>query len=288
MVHQSYYRIPDGSANNFEFPEQALVVNCAGLTKGSHPFLTDMPRGRKDFYLQYCVEGAVSVSEGGQTHVLSQGQLLILSPNTPYICKNASAEVAYYWVHFTGYDGENLLSRCGFECNKLYNVGTGERILRLFRALFREYLWRDRCFEDSSKACLITILAELSRMRDTNRENNAAAVDTIFRSLSYFHNHIQAQISVSQLAEIEHFSPSRYRTVFRRCTGMSPTEYMTRMRMRRACELLTMEDLSVREVAEACGYPDQLYFSRVFRSYFGVAPSKYRPTEATENEINHS
>lgn len=284
MEHQSYYRIPDGSANNQEDLSQPLTVNCAGLTKSNHPYQTHMPRGRKDYYLQYCVEGTIAVSEGGKTHSIAPGQLLILSPKTPYICKNTTPNVTYYWIHFTGADAEGLLTRCGFECNKIYTAGNGERLPRLFRALFREYLWRDRCFEDSSQACLISILTELSRMRDTN-EKNSPTVNTIFLSLSYFHNHINAQISVADLAEMEHFSPSRYRTVFRQCTGMSPSEYMTRMRMRRACELLAMENISIREVAESCGYPDQLYFSRVFRSYFGISPSKYKTSEEEFNEI---
>jgi two-component system response regulator YesN len=131
---------------------------------------------------------------------------------------------------------------------------------------------------------MITILAELSRMRDMNTKNSDATVETIFRSLSYFHNYIHKPITVAKLAEIEQFSPSRYWTVFRRCMGMSPSEYMTQMRMRRACELLVMADMSVREVAEACGYSDQLYFSRVFRAHFGVAPSKYENQEPGEED----
>jgi AraC-like DNA-binding protein len=46
-----------------------------------------------------------------------------------------------------------------------------------------------------------------------------------------------------------------------------------------------MADLSVGEVAEACGYQDRLYFSRVFRAHFGVAPSKYRGEEETTKHL---
>ncbi len=289
MEQQSYYRIldfdrPDKQSNNYESTERPLIVNCTGIYKMTRPYVTNIPKGRRDFYLQYCIEGSISVSANGHTNLLSPGQVMILPPHTPYTCKNTTDVVTYYWVHFTGSEAAAILDRSELECNKVHTVGSGERIVRLFRALFREYLWRDRCFEDSSQACLVTILAELSRMRDINTHNSDATVETIFKSLSYFHNYIHKPITVAHLAEIEHFSPSRYRTVFRRCMGISPSEYMTRMRMRRACELLAMADMSVREVAEACGYPDQLYFSRVFRAHFGVAPSKYRGNEEENNK----
>lgn len=289
MEQQAYYRIlnfdvPDKRSNNFASDEKPLIVNCTGLYKMTRPYETNIPKGRNDFYLQYCIEGSISVSTDGKTAIIAPGQVFIIPPKTPYTCKNVTDAVAYYWIHFTGSDAESLLTRFELECSKVHTVGNGERIVRLFRALFREYLWRDRCFDDSSQACMITILAELSRMRDMNTKNSDATVETIFRSLSYFHNYIHKPITVAKLAEIEHFSPSRYRTVFRRCMGMSPSEYMTQMRMRRACELLVMADMSVREVAEACGYSDQLYFSRVFRAHFGVAPSKYENQEPGEED----
>lgn len=279
MEHQSYYRIPDGSANAFACHEKPYQVNGTGLYCIERPYLTNLPAGRPDYYLQYCLEGGISVCAEDKTHSLQPGQMVIIPPNTPYICKNTAKKVVYYWIHFTGHSVEDFLNRCGLKCNETYTVGMGARIPRLFRALFREYLWRDGCFEDASQACLISIFAELSRMRDRNPHRDDAPMDTIFRSLSHFHKNIDKPITVAELAEIEHFSPGRYRTVFRRCMGLSPSEYMTHMRLRRACELLAMEDFSIKEVAEACGYTDPLYFSRVFRAHLGIAPSKYRTSE---------
>ncbi len=290
MEQQAYYRIldfdvPNKSSNDCESADRPLIVNCTGLYKMTRPYCTNIPRGRQDFYLQYCIEGGIEIQANGKTNILTPGQMMILAPRTPYTCKNVGDPVTYYWIHFTGSDAGRILERCELFCNKVHNVGNTEQVVRLFRALFREFLWRDRCFDDSSQAALVTIFAEMSRLRNMNTQSNDATVETIFRSLSYFHNHIHKPVTVAQLAEIEHFSPSRYRTVFRRCMGMSPSEYMTRMRMRRACELLAMADMSIREVAESCGYPDQLYFSRVFRANFGIAPSKYRgENEFEEND----
>ncbi len=68
------------------------------------------------------------------------------------------------------------------------------------------------------------------------------------------------------------------RKLFKKEMGVTPLEYMTRMRMKKAESLLLSmgaQDYSVAEVAGLCGYEDPLYFSRVFKKTFGVSPSIY-------------
>lgn len=65
---------------------------------------------------------------------------------------------------------------------------------------------------------------------------------------------------------------------FKKETGVTPLEYMIRLRMKKAesmlAEMHTIE-FSVAEVAALCGYENPLYFSRVFKKHFGVSPSAY-------------
>lgn len=282
MKHQSYYRNPNGLLDAEADDRYDLQVNCAGLCRLGTPYRTALRR--PDYYLQYCTEGEISVRlPDGEVRLLP-GQALLIAPNVSYVCRSDACNTTYYWVHFTGANAEDLLRRFRLDCNKVHTVGLSERIPHLFRTLFQEYLWRDRCFEDSCRACLIRILAEICRSMDRNSRSGDRAAEVIYRSLSYFHDNIDKPVSVAKLAEIEHFSPSRYRTVFHTCMGLSPSEYMTGMRMRRACEMLSQTDRPVREIAEACGYRDQLYFSRVFRAHFGVAPSLYRTTEESSEK----
>ena len=58
--------------------------------------------------------------------------------------------------------------------------------------------------------------------------------------------------------------------------GHSFLKYVIELRMNRACALLTGTSLSVKEIAESVGYPDQLYFSRIFKNRFEMTPSEYR------------
>ena len=68
------------------------------------------------------------------------------------------------------------------------------------------------------------------------------------------------------------------RKIFKRETGQTPLEYMTRLRMKKAERMLSgMPDMdfSVAEIAALCGYDNPLYFSRVFKKHFGASPTAY-------------
>lgn len=72
------------------------------------------------------------------------------------------------------------------------------------------------------------------------------------------------------------------RKLFRKETGMTPRAYLENSRMELAASILSSgvtnkySNYSVSQVAEACGYSEPLYFSRVFKKHFGVAPKEYK------------
>ena len=71
------------------------------------------------------------------------------------------------------------------------------------------------------------------------------------------------------------------RKLFKKETGATPHEYLVSERMRLAASLISSgvsnrySDYTVSQIAEACGFSEPLYFSRVFKKYYGVAPSEY-------------
>lgn len=71
------------------------------------------------------------------------------------------------------------------------------------------------------------------------------------------------------------------RRLFKKEVGISPREYLLKGRMELARGIILggisnrYSEYTVSQTAEACGYSDPLYFSRVFKQYFGVSPSEY-------------
>lgn len=98
----------------------------------------------------------------------------------------------------------------------------------------------------------------------------------IERSISYMLEHVNQPLQVATLAAAVNVSPSHYSALFKRWIGSPPIDYFIQLRMRYACQLFDSTPLNVKEVSAALGYDDPFYFSRIFKTVNGMAPSEYR------------
>lgn len=130
-------------------------------------------------------------------------------------------------------------------------------------------------------SCMIAIETEekIVVSQVATDETNNCPLKTALRieqSIAYMEQHLNRPLHVAVFAFQAGFTTSYFYAAFKRRTGYSPLDYFTRLRMMRACQLLESPLLNVKEVASQLGYRDPLYFSRVFKSVNGVAPSDYR------------
>lgn len=88
------------------------------------------------------------------------------------------------------------------------------------------------------------------------------------------HNYHQ-NLTLEEIARSVSISPYYFCRLFREELGVSFTEYLTKVRLGKAVDLLA-QGLSVKECCFALGYNDPNYFSRIFRKYYQVSPSEYR------------
>jgi len=93
-----------------------------------------------------------------------------------------------------------------------------------------------------------------------------------------------SQLQVSELAQsfgMDRFSFARF---FRNNFGCGCSQYITRLRIRTACRLLRAQQMSVTDVAHACGFNDASYFARQFRTHVKVSPQEYSRRMSQTNE----
>lgn len=96
------------------------------------------------------------------------------------------------------------------------------------------------------------------------------------KAVLYFDRHYQTNVSRWKLASSVHVSEDYLTRVFHKDMGISPWEYLSRLRIARSCELLRSSARSIQEIAQMVGFSDQAYYCRVFRKITGRTPSKYR------------
>jgi YesN/AraC family two-component response regulator len=83
-------------------------------------------------------------------------------------------------------------------------------------------------------------------------------------------------ISLDRISKDIYLSPVYLSKIFKEETGESPINYLIKIRLDKAKELLDEGGLSVKVVAKMVGYDDPYYFSKLFKKYHGCAPSKYK------------
>jgi AraC-like DNA-binding protein len=70
--------------------------------------------------------------------------------------------------------------------------------------------------------------------------------------------------------------PTYFSNAFKKCFGTPPLQYMCRMRIMKAQELLISTERTVQDIAFEAGYQDPCFFSRIFKKYVGASPGSYR------------
>lgn len=95
-------------------------------------------------------------------------------------------------------------------------------------------------------------------------------------SIRYINDHYAEEISIKTLAELEHYNINYYYEWFKGKTGTTPVEYITKLRMEKAKELLKYTDYSVLQIAEQVGYQFNSSFTRAFKEQEGVSPAQFK------------
>jgi len=122
---------------------------------------------------------------------------------------------------------------------------------------------------------LILILREL-RNPSPVPNKHYSDIDT---AITYMQKHFNREINLADLARKTGLSSSSFYRKFYRAFEKSPKQWLLELRIRKAGEFLLRSDKKVFEVAEATGFTDSLYFSRLFHRMTGFTPTEYRQRE---------
>ncbi|MCM1038571.1 MAG: AraC family transcriptional regulator [Roseburia sp.] len=119
--------------------------------------------------------------------------------------------------------------------------------------------------------------------QETGREG-ASPEEIVEIIKEYIDSNYCTNIKITMFAEKYFFSIEYLTKLFKSRYGYSIYEYVLKLRMERAGELLANEENKIIDIAGRLGYADNHYFSKAFRNYYGVSPSQYRKKCLEEKE----
>lgn len=100
--------------------------------------------------------------------------------------------------------------------------------------------------------------------------------DNFKELLDYVNHHFEDELYLRELSHKFYINYTYCCDLFQKATKSTFTDYVIRLRMNRAEQLLKESDLSINEISGVVGYKDYNYFNRAFKKWFGITPTNYR------------
>lgn len=98
----------------------------------------------------------------------------------------------------------------------------------------------------------------------------------IQEAINYMEHNYQRELSVEELADVCKLNRSYFSKLFRDSMGCPPQEFLIRLRLAKAADLMKGTRRAIGDIAARCGYPNQLHFSQAFKKRYGVPPREWR------------
>lgn len=229
--------------------------------------------------LIHCIGGRGWCRVQNRTWPLGEGQAILLPPGMPHSYgADRRAPWSINWVHFGGQRTDAYVQALGLGARQpLLSLSDSAALAAAFEEL---YALLQLGYTESNLLMLSTELARLlalfrAHQRASYRKGRVAE-EKILGSLAFMRGHLEEPLSLVKLAAQVHMSMPHYSALFKRQTNTSPILFLIRLKMQRACELLSGSDMPVAAVGRQVGYADPFYFCRIFKKTIGVPPTDYR------------
>jgi AraC-like DNA-binding protein len=268
-----------------------LYLNVAGYARIAplleypprvHPsgyfFTWEKGRVLQEYQINYITEGSGILETATDQFAVSPGSVIILRPG---MWHRYRPDTSTGWnEHYIGFDGEfctRLFQEGFFAANRpvLY-IGFQENILQLFFEIIQSVKEEKTGHQQVIAATTILMVSKiLSVIR--NQEFAGKSIErTIQKACLYFRENLNKNINIEKLAQELNVGYSYFRQMFRKYTGISPTQYHLSLRIQKARNLLVSTDQSFKEIAIDLGFESYFYFSRIFKDKTGQSPMEFR------------
>lgn len=222
------------------------------------------PAIREYYLIHYILSGKGRYSRNGKVDFLKKGDMFLIRPHeTTYYEADQEDPWHYCWIGFESalplpaFHQRDVLSapECGHIFQAVLQCGN--------TPVQREYYLTGKLYE------------LFAALQPHPAGQGARSGEYITRAINYLESNYMNPIRVSGLAAKLGLERSYFSSLFKRCTGTSPQQYLTSFRLRTAAELLSSRRCTPSEAAASTGYSDLPHFCRMFKARYGVSPSEY-------------
>lgn len=241
-------------------------------------FTWEKGRILQEYQINYITEGTGVFETSSDQFQVVPGSILILRPGMWHRYK---PDPATGWnEHYVGFNGDfcSKLFNEGFFLGKkpvLY-VGFQENLLKLFLEIIQLVKEEKTGHQQMGAANTILLLSSILSVTRNQEFAGKSIEHTIRKACLFFRENLNTNVNIEDLAGKLHVGYSYFRQMFRKYTGISPTQYHLSLRIQKAKDLLVSTDKSFKEIAINLGFESYFYFSRIFKDKTGKSPMEFR------------
>lgn len=287
-----------------KFPNITNTLQINGCHFGIKPPAWAFPKHHHHYYeLLYCWEGNILQEINGLTVQLSQGDWLLINSGVRHeIMNHSSSHVAFFNVHFD-LDDTEIRKQLGIYPFKLISRQEAEQsklpeLLKHIEALMQHDLLHKQ-IEDATDSKTIEldfisrislqantlllvgeVLSFLKRSEDVCKEttvSSAYATDVAHAIEERLVRYMYSDHSIAAISAELNLSRYQCSKIFVKVYGISPRQYISRLKLNKAKELLVGTNLTIEAISEQLGFHSASHFSRQFRRWTGCSPNHFRP-----------
>lgn len=288
-MSQTYYTLPADSfgltpQTNF----QIVHYQQNDIESHTHTF----------FELVYILNGSAIHEHDDTTEVISAGDYFIIDIGSIHSYKAGENFSLYNFLFLPEFIDETLSTCTSFQelirhgMYRYHKISLGlhtehrlfhdtdGRVLQIMNLIYQEYQEQKLGYADICQSLIREIFIRM--MRDTlekepyHQQISQQYPLPVQQSLHFFSEHFQESATITNFCKEYHYSREYICRLFKKQIGIAPIDYIRKLKMERACLLLSSSDLRINEVAEQCGYHDEKTFRSTFKKLLGITPTEYQ------------
>ena len=257
-----------------------IIITAAGYYRvhTSEVIETERPNGRGDYQLIYISSGRAHFYFDGEEKIIPKGNMVLFRPKeTQMYYLYADDKPETYWVHFSGSDVDILLDYYQMPRDEnVFFTGTSPDYQWLFRQMIQELQLQRANYEDFLNINLRHIFLLINRYLKEGNDVGTEMLDEVERATHYFNEHYNEPIVIEDYAKERAMTVNWFTQNFKKVTKVTPMQYILSLRITNAMNLIDNTDYNMTQIADAVGYNNSMYFSRIFKKHTGMTPTEYK------------
>lgn len=272
-LNQSFYQL--FAVGNQSITKEAYHWN--GLTRKDGPL----------FLFQYTLEGCGYIEIEGTLHKLEKGTgFMVEIPSDHryfFLENNSNWEILFIMFRPTNIEAEwqRVVSNIG----SVFSMSEDSSPIRFLKRIFASAAKNHITDGFRASAIVYEFVMELFRHQVSAKKAKQSWPLPVAEAASYMEASYQCLQSLEEIADKVNLSKYYFTRLYKKTTGYTPIEYLTKIRMEEAIRLLRETDMTMEAIAQELGYSTGSYFIKVFHQWIGISPGEFRL--ATEHAYLH-